>query len=142
MVWALLGNIQFQLDEAPTRLEATEKTTYRRIPRIEQKPTLQWAGDELRTLRLEFRFNASWCNPSEQLRRLQDARLARTPMDLIVGGGEFRGYYLIEEIQSQINQTDGEGNLLWLSVPVSLTETTDRPEPEVIAVEPFLRRTA
>ena len=142
MVWALLGNIQLQLDEAPVRFEASERTRYTRIPRIEQKPTLQWLGDDLRTLRLGFRFNASWCNPEEQFRRLQEARQTREPMDLIVGGGEFRGYYLIEEIQAQVQQTDGEGNLLWLSVPVTLTETTDRPEPKVVAREPFLRRTA
>ena len=142
MVWALLGDIQIQLDEAPIRFEASERTRYTRISRIEQKPTLQWLGDELRTLRLEFRFNASWCNPDEQFRRLQEARQTREPMDLIVGGGEFRGYYLIEEIQAQVQQTDGEGNLLWLSVPVTLTETTDRPEPEVIARDPFQRRVA
>ena len=141
MPWGLLGNIQFELSEAPLKLEVAEKTTYQRIPRIEQKPALQWTGDELRTIRLEFTFNAGWCNPSEQLRRLQDARVAREPMDLIVGGGEFRGYYLIEQIQSQVQQTDAAGSLLWLTVPVSLTETTDRPEPEVIALEPFLRRT-
>ena len=140
--WALLGDIQIQLDEAPLRFEASERTRYTRIPRIEQKPTLQWIGDELRALRLEFRFNASWCNPEEQLRRLQTARQNREPMDLIVGGGEFRGYYLIEQIQAQVQQTDGQGNLLWLTVPVTLTETTDRPEPESVAREPFLRRTA
>ncbi|MEM1240855.1 MAG: phage tail protein [Cyanobacteria bacterium P01_H01_bin.26] len=142
MPWGLLGDIQFELSEAPLKLEVAEKTTYQLIPRIEQKPALQWTGDELRTLRLEFTFNVSWCNPSEQLRRLQDARVERLPMDLIVGGGEFRGYYLIEQLQSQVQQTDGQGNLLWLTVSVTLTETTDRPEAETVAFEPFLIRTA
>ena len=142
MVWGLLGNIQFQLSEAPTRLGVTESTNFVKIPRIEQKPALQWTGDELRQLKFEFRFNVSWCNPSDQLRRLQDARISRQPMDLIVGEGEFRGYYLIQKIEAQVEQTDAEGNLLWVSVPVSLTETTDAPEPEVVALEPFLRRIA
>ncbi|MEM9804039.1 MAG: phage tail protein [Cyanobacteria bacterium P01_D01_bin.56] len=142
MVWALLGNIQFELSEAPLGLGVTESAQYSSIPRIEQKPSLQWVGDKLRILQLEFTFNASWCNPAEQLRRLQTARQDRKPMDLIVGGGEFRGYYLIEQLQSQVQQTDGQGNLLWLTVSVTLTETTDRPEAETVAFEPFLIRTA
>ncbi|MEM9006540.1 MAG: phage tail protein [Cyanobacteria bacterium P01_F01_bin.86] len=140
--WALLGTIQFQLADAPIRLEATERTRFVRIPRIEQKPSLQWTGDELRTLRMEFQFNAAWCNPDEQLRRLQQARQAHEPMNLILGNGEFRGYYLIEQIQAEVRQTDGSGQLLWLSVPITLTETTDRLEAATPATSPFQRREA
>ncbi|MEO1399666.1 MAG: phage tail protein [Cyanobacteria bacterium J06635_1] len=140
--WALLGNIEFQLSEAPRAFSSTKRVRFVEIPRIEQKPATQWTGDELRDLRLSFRFGAAWCDPDQQLRRLQQAQSDHTPMGLTLGGGTLRGYYLIEQVGVKLIQSDAEGNALVIEVDVALNETTDKPAPATPRKSPFAKRAA
>lgn len=140
--WALLGDIEFELSQAPEQFDISESTRYVEIPRIEQQPTLQWVGDELRQISWDFVFNVGWCNPSEQLRRLQAARLARKPLPLTLSTGVFTGNYLITQLSTEIRRTLADGTLLSIEVSVDLLETTEQPEPETVALEPFLTRAA
>ena len=129
MTWGTLGTLQFQVDEAPRSLRYREGTEYAEHPRIEGKPTIQKTAESLQTIDLSFRFGIGWCDPDEQLQRLQQARTDARPMPLVLGQGAFAGNYVIETIDVNVRQTDAEGRLEYIDVTVSLLETVDLPEP-------------
>lgn len=140
--WGQLGDLEFELTVAPRSFSAQQKTSFVEVPRIDEKPLLQWVGDDLRSIKMGFRFGRPWCDPDAQLRRLQDELANHQPLSLILGDGVFRGYYLLESIDATLLQTDAEGKTMFLEVSVELKETTDVPEEsEPVALEPFLERT-
>lgn len=132
MVWGTLGGINFEVGDAPTKLTYKEATQYAKHDRILGKATLQNVGQELQSLDLSFVFHIGWCNPDEQLQRLQDARIAGEPMPLVLGGGRFEGNYVVESLRVILEQTDAEGQTEQLKVDVGLMETVDLPEPETL----------
>lgn len=109
-----------------------------RINRIGQKPLLQATGDELNTLEMSFIFTAGWCKPDEQLKRLQEAMNAKQPLALGWGNGRFDGNYVIESLDSEITDTLPTGEVLALTVDVSLLETTDEPVAAAPEPSPYL----
>lgn len=140
--WGQLGDLEFELAVSPRSFSYQEKTSFAEIPRIDAKPLQQWVGDELRKIKMSFRFGRPWCDPDEQLRRLQDVLADHQPQSLILGSGTFRGYYLLESIDATLQKTDAAGVTTFLEVNVELTETVDVPEEdEPVALEPFLERT-
>lgn len=136
----LLGDMVFELVDAPRRFQFTEKSTYSEISKIEAKPGLQWTGEALHTLTLDFRLNPAWCNPEEQLQELQKAREEHTTLPLTIGTGVFTGDYVIEEISSHLNRTDLQGNIVECAVSVKLKETVRTKAPKTITKSPFLKR--
>ncbi|HEY9647561.1 MAG TPA: phage tail protein, partial [Chroococcidiopsis sp.] len=82
-----------------------------------------------------------WCDPDEQLRRLQAARSDRTPRALVLGDNRFAGNYLIEKISVGLKQTDDEGRTLEIQVQVSLKEVVIKTKKKKkIFANPFKKR--
>lgn len=136
----LLGEMIFEVVDAPRRFQLTEKSSYAEIPKIEAKPGLQWTGEELRSLNLTFRLNPAWGNPEEQLQELQQAREEHIALSLTIGTGVFAGDYVIEEISSTLSRTDLQGNIVECSVSVRLKETVQTKATKKLAKSPFLKR--
>lgn len=132
MTWGVLGDIQFQVDEAPRSFRHKEGTQFAEHARLGQKSTLQNVGEQLQTLDLSFRFAIGWCDPDEQLQRLRDARTAAQPMPLILGRGIFSGNYVVTTVNTTLEQTSAEGQTELIEVSVVLKETTDLPEPSLL----------
>ena len=134
-VWGTLGEINFTTSEAPRRFRYSEATEYAKHPRIEGKAVLQKTGEGLQRLDLSFRFGIGWCNPDEQLQRLQQARIASNPMPLVLGQGSFYGNYVIEGIDVTLEQTDATGQTELIEVGCKLIETIDLPEPDTLLTQ-------
>jgi len=132
MVWGTLGEINFEVGDAPTKLTYKERTNWAEHARIEGKATLQRTGDDLQAVDLTFRFGIGWCKPDEQVRRLQQARIDGKPMTLILGDGAIAGNYVLEDVRLTLDQTDEEGNTEFIDVSVKLLETVELPEPETL----------
>ncbi|MBD2261376.1 phage tail protein [Pseudanabaena sp. FACHB-2040] len=139
--FGLLGDIEIEVSLAPRKFSYNEGSSFAEHPRIEGTPTLQYTGEELRNLDLAFRFHFGWCNPDEQLKKLQKARRDRKPMLLLIGTGRFKTYYVIEEIKVALTDCLPDGVTLSIEVDVKLVETTDRPKPlSLQSASPFKKR--
>ncbi|MEM6866989.1 MAG: phage tail protein [Cyanobacteria bacterium P01_C01_bin.121] len=132
MVWGSLGDLNFEVGEAPTKLSYKESTQYTQHQRIEGKAVLQRTGEALQTLDLTFRFGIGWCDPDEQVRRLQQLRIDAKPLTLIIGNGIVSGNYVLENVSIDLTQTDAEGKTEFVDVNVKLLETVELPEPETL----------
>lgn len=125
--FALLGDIEFQISNAPRSFRFSESNTYAEHPKIEGKPGLQYTGESLKEIKMAFRWHYTWSSPATELQRLQNARTDKTVMPLIMGSGRFYGNYVIEGIDTAVIQSDEEGNLVQIDVDVELKETTAQP---------------
>ncbi|MDX2215524.1 MAG: phage tail protein [Oculatellaceae cyanobacterium bins.114] len=139
----LLGDIEFELIEAPKGFNFTEKSVYSEHPKIEKKPGLQWVGENLNEISMDFRFASQWGDPDAQLKRLQAARVQHKPMALILGTGRFQGNYVIEDIRTNLLTTDQQGRFDLIEVQVKLKETLTKPpanKPFGRSPSPFQKR--
>lgn len=139
--WGLLGDIEFELDLAPRTFDYSEASTFAEHERIEGKASLQYTGEDLQELTWTFRFGAAWCDPDEQLRRLQAARAEHQPLALVLGAGRFKADYVIERIRVVLAQTDERGQTLELQVQVTLKESVTKAQPrKKLLFNPFKKR--
>ena len=130
--WGTLGDINFEVHEAPHQLGYKEASQFAQQKRIEGKATIQFVGEDLQTLDLTFRFGYPWCQPSAQLQRLQQARRDAKSMPLILGKGRFQGNYVIQDVSVDLEVTTEDGLISLIEVSVSLIETVELPEPVLV----------
>lgn len=138
--WGLLGEIEFELIDAPLSFRFTEAAEFAEHAKIGRKPGLQYTGEALHQLDLRFRFHCGWCNPDKQLRELQKARRKHEPLKLVLGNGHFNTSYVIEEIRTDLERTDLEGKTIEIDVDVRLKETTTKPKPKKLKRSPFVKK--
>lgn len=125
--WGLLGQLKFAAVDSPDSLSVTESESFAEIPLIQSKPVTQWVGSELRDLKMSFFFDYGWCNPAAKLKQLQEMLAAHQPLSFSFGEGNYNGNYYLENIDGSVSKTLPSGEMLELSVKVSLKETTDLP---------------
>lgn len=63
-----------------------------------------------------------WDIKAAELRRLKDAASKYEPLPFIFGNGVYKGKYVIEEINDNVQQTFNEGTLIAIDVEVRLKE--------------------
>lgn len=136
----LLGDMVFEVIDSPRNFVFTEKSTFSEISKIEEKPSLQWTGEALTTLSMDFRFGAAWCNPEEQLKELQTARAAHTALSLTIGTGVFAGFFVVEEVGTTLKRTDLSGNIVQCDVAIKLKETAKPQASKQFKRSPFAKR--
>jgi phage protein U len=138
-LWGALGDIQFEIFNAPLGAKYSEKSNYVEQRRILSKPVLQLVGEELQKIALTFRFSSGWCSPNEELKKLQEARVLAEPMTLVLGSGRFQGNYVIEDIKVTTLQTQIDGTVDLIIVEVNLLEVDELPEPvlTISQAQPF-----
>ncbi|WP_088893210.1 phage tail protein [Leptolyngbya ohadii] len=138
---ALLGDLEIDIITAPRSFDFTERSVYSQHDKIERKPGLQYTGESLNEISMDFRLASQWTDPDAQLKRLQAARRAHLSMALILGTGRFAGNYVIEEIRTNVVVTDISGNLDAIEVSVKLKETlTKPPKTKRFGKSPFKKR--
>ena len=129
-MYALLGDIQFDLITYFDSFEADFGTDYAEHAVIDGKPRLQYMGDRLDEIRIELSFHASFCNPETELARLKNAVSSHEAMALILGNGDYKGWFVLTDVQSTSRQTDESGTLLALDASITLREYVgDRKNP-------------
>jgi len=121
-LFAVLGDIQFEVVGSPEGYESAEGYDYPEQRVIENKPRLQWVGDELERLNFELMWHASFTSPAEQLAVLRTTAAQHLALPLVFGDGEFRGFFVIESIKVKSQQLSASGAPIAIKVALSLKE--------------------
>lgn len=121
-MYAQLGNLKFDLITYYEGFRALAKTQYAEHKVIEGKPRIQWIGDELDEISIRLLFHTDFCNPREELLKLKEVFLKHEALDFIFGNGEYKGKFVIEEINSEIKQTFKDGEVMCVEVEIKLRE--------------------
>lgn len=121
-MFAQLGEIQFDFIVSPDRMGASRHYVFAEHPTIDGKPKLQYTGDALEELSIRMRFHASFCDPAAALSSLKDAADLHQTLPFIMGNGQYRGDYVIEDIDEEIESAFDDGTIISLGVSVKLRE--------------------
>lgn len=121
-MWAVLGDIEFELRNQPSRQDDRITADYAQHALIQGKPRSEWVGDGLDEMTLELTLHAVLGDPEAQIRRMKTALRAHEPLPYVLGSGDYRGVYLLTEVGTTTRRTDAQGRLISATVTVSLLE--------------------
>lgn len=146
-MYAVLGEIEFKVVTFWDGFKSTMGVDYATHARIEGKPGVQFIGDKLDMLALEFSLHSQFCQPTTELNRLREAMLAHKAMALVFGNGDYRGWFVITELTATHQHTDPWGNVIAQSGTMSLQEYTGDPKnpllpPAITTQEPNIEEKA
>ena len=94
--------------------------------RINNKPILQYLGQDLQEQDIKLNFHASFCVPEDELKKLKNVAKKGEPLKFIKGNGEYVGVFVITEIVSATEQTSDEGDIIYIQVDLKLREYTGK----------------
>jgi len=123
-----LGAILFERLKEPLALSGSKKWTYADHPIIRETTKLQYTGHEPREYALKIRFHASFCDPREELRKLEAQALTEgsdglwVPIPLILDSGEVLGRFVILEVKREYVKLFPDGRELEAVADVALRE--------------------
>lgn len=140
-MFALLGEIQFDLITYFDGFESQFGADYAQHALIEGKPRLQFVGDRLDEIRIALAFHQHYCDPEYELGRLKRAVASHQAMAFVLGNGDYKGWFVLTEAQATARHTDNAGTLIALDATITLLEYTgDKhnplPAPAVLARVP------
>ena len=121
-MFAVLGEIQFEVVGSPQAYDSTGAYDYSEQRVIESKPRLQWVGDELDRLNFELIWHSSFTNPAAQLALLRATAAQHLALPLVFGDGGFRGFFVVESIAVKSEQLSAGGEPIAIRVALSLKE--------------------
>jgi phage protein U len=121
-LFAVLGDIQFEVVGSPESYESADGYDFPEQRVIESKPRLQWVGDELERLNFELMWHASFTNPAAQLALLRATAATHLALPLVFGDGGFRGFFVIESIKVKSQQLSAGGAPIAIRVALALKE--------------------
>lgn len=130
-MFAQLGNIKFDLITYFNGLSETISYNYAQHERIENKPIIQYLGQNLKEQNIKLNFHRTFCVPEDELNNLIIVADKATPLKFIKGNGDYVGVFVIEEIGKTVEQASPEGDLISIQVDLKLKEYTGKiPEDE------------
>lgn len=127
-MYAVLGEIEFEVVAYWDAFETTLGVDYASHARIEGKPGVQFIGDKLEKITLQFNFHSQFCQPSTEFNRLRTAMTAHQAMALVFGNGDYRGWFVITDLSASHQHTDPCGNVIAQSGSLTLQEYTGDPK--------------
>lgn len=127
-MYAVLGEIEFDVVAYWDEFESTMGVDYTSHARIEGKPGVQFIGDKLDKITLKFNFHSQYCQPTTELNRLREAMSAHQAMALVFGNGDYRGWFVITDLTATHQHTDPYGNVIAQGGSLSLQEYTGDPK--------------
>ena len=123
-MFAQLGDIEFELITYFSGLNESNTFNYAQHERINNKPILQYLGQDLQEQDIKLNFHASFCVPEDELKKLKNVAKKGEPLKFIKGNGEYVGVFVITEIVSATEQTSDEGDIIYIQVDLKLREYT------------------
>ncbi|MFE8103571.1 phage tail protein [Brenneria goodwinii] len=127
-MFAVLGDIEFELITYWDGFESTFGVDYAEHSRIEGKPGLQFVGEQLDEFRISLVFHSMYCTPDNELARLRRAMRAHQALALVFGNGDYRGWFVITAVTASNQQTDASGNVMAMTAEVTLREYIGDPK--------------
>lgn len=128
-VWGLLGDIEFQMADAPDAFDHKHSIDLPEHDLIEGRPAVQYTGENLQTLKLDFTFHSDWCDPDERVKQLWFIMLQHKPQRLVLGKGTFKERWLISQISSKLTRTDHLGRTVTIACTIDLKEAGSGQKP-------------
>ena len=125
-MFAQLGEITFDLITYFNGIEETNSYNYAEHPRINQKPVLQFLGENLQEQTIKLNFHTNFCTPEYEIKKIKAVAKKGTPLKFIKGNGEYIGIFVITEIGSSTEQTTKEGNINSIQLELKLREYTGK----------------
>lgn len=95
---------------------------------IENKAHLQWVGDDLETRSLHVRLHSMYCIPMLEFYKLKWAADMHCAYLLIWSNGQIEGWFVIQNMQRTLIQTDALGNVICMELHIELKEYFWQPE--------------
>lgn len=126
-MFAQLGNIQFEGVKSPQSWSESHAATFGEIPHVGRKPSLQYTGEALAAIELSIRLSQEFCDVSDELTKLHQAKINGEVLPIITGVGVLVGLFVIISIENKIEQTAPDGSLISISVDLSLKEYVSPP---------------
>lgn len=125
-MFAQLGEIKFDLITYFNGIEETNSYNYAEHPRINQKPILQFLGENLQEQSIKLNFHTNFCTPEDEIKKLKTVAKKGTPLRFIKGNGEYVGVFVISEISSVTEQASKEGYINSIQLDLKLREYTGK----------------
>src|SRR5579862_6940818 len=138
LMFALLGDIPFQVIGSPQSLSDSRRYDYAEHRVIQARPQLQWLANDLMTMRLEILLHQAVSSPAANLLALTEAASAHQALPLVFGNGELSGYFVITEIDTVSRQLSGSGDIVSMTVRLDLRESPATPDPAAPPVPTFI----
>ena len=121
-MFALLGDVQFDLITYFDGFESQFGADYAEHPLIEGKPRLQFVGDKLDEIRMQPAFHLHYCDAAAELAERNKALAAHDAMALVLGNGDYKGWFVLTDVQATSKHTDKAGTLIALEASITLRE--------------------
>lgn len=121
-LYAVLNDIELEIITWLDGMAASFAADYAEQGLIGRKSLLQYTGHRPDEIRIDARLHAQWCNPAEELRRVKSKMDAREPVAFVLGTGEYRGVFVISDLQLTTTQTDGRGAAIAFELSITLRE--------------------
>ena len=121
-MFALLGEISFQVTCSPEIFESGRRFDYAEHRVVEDLPRLQWLAAELENITLAMLFHASFTDPAAQLAALLAAGEDHQARALVLGNGVFRGFFLVESIATSDIQLGADATPIAIRVKAKLRQ--------------------
>ena len=137
-MFAVLGDIPFQVIGSPEALSDSRGYDYAEHRVVQDRPRLQWLADDLVRMRLEMLLHRSFTEPAASLLVLRQAASTHAALPLVFGNGDFRGYFVVTRIDTLSRQLSGSGDLFAISVRLTLCESPVEFDPTAPAIPPFV----
>jgi phage protein U len=125
--WATLGETEIEVLSGPSAFGVKYASNFADIPLIGRKSALQHTGFAPDEISWAVRLNAVWSNPADELRKLKEHMDKHNTLSLVMGTGEYRGVFVIKDLDVALQHTDPEGNILDMELNMSLQEYTGDP---------------
>ena len=125
-MFAQLGEIKFDLITYFNGIEETNSYNYAEHPRINQKPMLQFLGENLQEQSIKLNFHTNFCTPELEIKKLKEAAKKATPLKFIKGNGEYIGVFVITEIASVTEQASKQGSINSIQLDLKMREYTGK----------------
>jgi len=134
-LYAVLGETELEVIQWLDGFEAKFAAEWPEQGLIGGKSLIQHTGFKPDEVRIDVLLHAQWCDPGAELVRLKARLDAAEPMAFVLGTGEYRGVFVLTDIETTTRQTDGAGALIALEARLTLKECVGDPaEPNPPAV--------
>jgi len=120
-MWGSFGDIVFKLAKTPGNISITEKAKFAKIEIFGKKTKLHFTGFEENKIDLSIFLNISFCNPKEEIEKLEKLKEEAKAQKLIIGD-ENLGNFVIEEMKTDILKTSPKGQILSAQIEIKLAE--------------------
>jgi phage protein U len=121
-IYAVLGETELEIIAWLDGLDMRFSARYAEQALIGRKGLLQHTGFAPDEVKMRVLLHAQWCQPAEELSRLKRIMDDTEPVAFVLGSGEYRGVFVLTDLDVTSTQTDGTGVAIAFESEVQLKE--------------------